>query len=164
MTTKIDDRQLRELLIKRYAGIDRGAHRYLLKFYLKRIAWQVVVHSAHPAKRLLDIGVSSLLLVLLLPLFLLVALAIWLENPGPPLLQQTRVGRWSKPFAVWTFRSTWSDHASPGVSRPPLRSDLGHGDLRLTRIGALIGLFALPRVHNFAGPAALQTGIHQVLR
>ncbi len=154
MNPKIDDRQLRELLIKRYAGMDRSAPRYLLKFYLKQIGWTAVVHGTRLAKRILDIVVSSLLLVLLLPLFLLVALAISLvslENPGPALLKQTRVGRWGKPFTVWSFRSTFSDRAKPGPDLPAAHSDAGNGVLRLTRIGALIrklGIDELPQLAN----------------
>ncbi|WP_295391479.1 sugar transferase [uncultured Thiodictyon sp.] len=159
MAAKIDDRQLRELLIKRYAGIDRSAHRYLLKFYLKRIGWTVIVHGTAVVKRVLDIGASSLLLVLLLPLLLLVALAIWLENPGPVLVQQTMVGRWGKPFGVWSFRSTLSDRSDDGSDRPVARSDASTGDLRLTRIGALIrklGIDALPKLVNvFKGEMSL---------
>ncbi len=141
MTAQIDDRQLREILIKRYAGMDRSAHRHLFKFYLKRIGWTLVVQGTYLVKRLLDIVVSLLLLVLLLPLFLVVALAIWLENPGPVLIQKTRVGRWGKPLTLWMFRTTRCE------DRPPASS----GVQRLTRIGALIRplrIDALPQLVN----------------
>ena len=55
MIAQIDDRQLRELLIKRYAGMDRSAPRHLLKFYLKRIGWTAVVRGTSFVKRTLDI-------------------------------------------------------------------------------------------------------------
>ena len=151
MNPKTDDRQLRELLIKRYAGIDRNAPRYLLKVYLKQIGWTAVVHGTRLVKRLLDIVVSSLLLVLLLPLFLLVALAISLESPGPVLLRQTRVGRWGKPFTLWTLRSTVFDPAKAGPDLPAAHSDAGTGVLRLTRIGTLmrtLGIDKLPHLAN----------------
>lgn len=138
MIAQIDDRQLRELLIKRYAGMDRSAPRHLLKFYLKRIGWTAVVRSTSFVKRTLDILLSALLLLLLLPLFLVVALAIWLENPGPVLIQQSRVGRWGKLFAVWSFRTTWSDRAQPGAEPSAVRSPASNGSPRLTRVGALL--------------------------
>ena len=138
MIAQIDDRQLRELLIKRYAGMDRNAPRHLLKFYLKRIGWTAVVHGTYLVKRTLDILVSALLLVLLLPLFLLVALAIWLDNPGPVLVQQTRVGRWGTLFSVWSFRTTRSEPAQPGSDGAAAPSSAGNGVSRLTRIGALL--------------------------
>lgn len=140
MTAQIDDHQLRELLIKRYASMDRTAHRRLFKFYLKRIGWTLVVQGTYLVKRLLDIVLASLLLVLLLPLFLVIALAIWLENPGPVLVQQTRVGRWGKPLTVWSFRATRIEDSSPD----------GNGVQRLTRIGTLIRLLRLEPLPQLA--------------
>jgi lipopolysaccharide/colanic/teichoic acid biosynthesis glycosyltransferase len=68
-------------------------------------------------KRVIDVVLTSLLLVLLLPLMLLVALAIKLDTPGPVLFVQQRVGvrrrsseqgrvRWEvRTFAFYKFRS-----------------------------------------------------------
>lgn len=151
MIAQIDDRQLRELLIKRYAGMDRNAPRHLLKFQLKRIGWTVVVRGTSFVKRTLDILLSALLLVLLLPLFLVVALAIWLENPGPVLIQQSRVGRWGTLFAVWSLRTTRYDRAKPGQDPSAARSPASNGSPRLTRVGTLIRqlrIHELPQLVN----------------
>jgi lipopolysaccharide/colanic/teichoic acid biosynthesis glycosyltransferase len=56
-------------------------------------------------KRALDIILSGAALLLLSPLMLLVALAIRLEDGGPALFRQERVGRNRKPFRVLKFRS-----------------------------------------------------------
>jgi lipopolysaccharide/colanic/teichoic acid biosynthesis glycosyltransferase len=55
-------------------------------------------------KRLLDAVVSTLALVALLPAFLLVAAAIWLEDRGPVIFKQKRLGRNGRIFYVYKFR------------------------------------------------------------
>lgn len=56
-------------------------------------------------KRAFDVGVSALLLVLLLPLWIVVAAAIKLTSPGPVFFRQERVGLVGKPFMMLKFRS-----------------------------------------------------------
>jgi lipopolysaccharide/colanic/teichoic acid biosynthesis glycosyltransferase len=69
-----------------------------------------------PWKRLMDVVLSALLLILLLPLLALIALAIKLDSPGPVCFVQARAGvarrasrgvtRWNvRPFAFYKFRS-----------------------------------------------------------
>jgi len=57
------------------------------------------------AKRALDIVVSLIALVLLAPVFVLCALAIILDSPGPVLFRQQRVGRRGRVFTMLKFRS-----------------------------------------------------------
>ncbi|MCZ6775315.1 MAG: sugar transferase [Ignavibacteria bacterium] len=69
-----------------------------------------VVNSApylgQPAlKRLGDLILATLGLIILSPLFLLVAIAIKLDSPGPVLFKQTRIGKDGKPFTFYKFRS-----------------------------------------------------------
>lgn len=71
----------------------------------KRFAWRFVVGSARFAKRSLDFVGSALALILLSPLFLLVAILIKLEDRGPVFLVQTRVGRCGREFRMYKFRS-----------------------------------------------------------
>jgi exopolysaccharide biosynthesis polyprenyl glycosylphosphotransferase len=56
-------------------------------------------------KRVFDLTLASLALVLLSPLWLLIALAIKLDSPGPILFRQERAGRNGKPFTFYKFRS-----------------------------------------------------------
>jgi len=56
-------------------------------------------------KRVMDIVLSSLLLVLLFPLFVLIAVAIKLDTPGPVILRQIRVGKGERLFTCFKFRS-----------------------------------------------------------
>jgi exopolysaccharide biosynthesis polyprenyl glycosylphosphotransferase len=60
-------------------------------------------------KAILDKVVSVLLLVLLAPVFLLLALFIKLSSHGPVFFRQERVGRGGETFYVWKFRSMYVD-------------------------------------------------------
>ena len=56
-------------------------------------------------KRVGDLILASIGLVILFPLFLLVAIAIKLDSNGPVLFKQTRIGKDGKPFTFYKFRS-----------------------------------------------------------
>jgi lipopolysaccharide/colanic/teichoic acid biosynthesis glycosyltransferase len=60
-------------------------------------------------KRLLDIAGSLLALVLLAPLFALIAVAIKVVSPGPVFFKQERIGYLGKPFSFWKFRTMTID-------------------------------------------------------
>jgi exopolysaccharide biosynthesis polyprenyl glycosylphosphotransferase len=96
-------------------------------------------------KRLFDIVASFTGLVLLSPLFLLVAVLIKLETRGPVLYKQERMGLDAKPFSMFKFRSMRVDAEAkgPGWTMPH--------DPRRTRIGAFIRRFnidELPQLFN----------------
>jgi lipopolysaccharide/colanic/teichoic acid biosynthesis glycosyltransferase len=99
--------------------------------------WEMTV------KRVMDILVSLVVLVLLAPLLLLVALAIRVTSPGPVLYRQTRVGRYGKQFTLLKFR-TMVDGAHEMLDQVThLNSATGplfkaHGDPRLTPVGRLL--------------------------
>jgi putative colanic acid biosynthesis UDP-glucose lipid carrier transferase len=80
-------------------------------------------------KRLLDICVAGLGLVFLMPLFLIVAVAIKLDSPGPTVFRQTRWGFNGRPFTILKFR-TMSVMDDGPVVQQVLRDDA-----RLTRMG-----------------------------
>ena len=81
-------------------------------------------------KRLLDIIVAAVGLLVLAPLFAVVAVLIKLESPGPILFQQQRIGRQFRPFSIYKFRTMRSD--VPGA---PITVG---SDPRITRIGAVL--------------------------
>ncbi len=56
-------------------------------------------------KRFFDIVVSSLMLLLLSPVFLILAIAIKLDSPGPVFYRQVRVTQYGKHFRIFKFRS-----------------------------------------------------------
>ncbi len=60
-------------------------------------------------KRLLDIVVASLLLVLTMPILVLAAIAIKCTSPGPVLFRQRRAGLGGKPFTMYKLRTMYGD-------------------------------------------------------
>lgn len=65
-------------------------------------------------KRGIDIVLSALLLLLLLPVFALIAVLVKLSSSGPVFFKQTRVGHLVKPFTMYKFRTMYAD-ADHGV-------------------------------------------------
>ena len=57
------------------------------------------------AKRLVDISLSALALVVSSPLMALMAICIWQDSPGPVLFGHQRIGKNNKPFKAWKFRT-----------------------------------------------------------
>jgi len=84
------------------------------------------------AKRTIDLILSSLLLVLLGPLFLLIAFLIKVDSRGPALFIQKRVGRNGELFNIFKFRSMYIN--APKYDFSPTTSV----DPRITRIGRFI--------------------------
>ena len=68
-------------------------------------------------KRILDILVGALVLLLLWPVMVLMAIAIYIEDPGPVLFRQRRLGLHSREFTMLKFRSMKqnSEHTGSGV-------------------------------------------------
>lgn len=64
---------------------------------------------AAAAKRLIDVLVSSVLLVLFSPVLLVIVILMKLTMPGPVLFRQERVGRFRRPFVIYKFRSMVPD-------------------------------------------------------
>ena len=81
-----------------------------LNFYVqwKRTAWSVVTGFAYFLKRIFDIVVSLIALVLLAPVFALIALAVKLDG-GPVFFRQTRFGLYGREFGMLKYRSMCVD-------------------------------------------------------
>ena len=97
-------------------------------------------------KRGFDVALSALVLALLAPLLLAVALAITLEDGGPPLFIQRRVGRGNRFFLIYKFRSMQVRRASSDGAQSAARDDT-----RITRVGQLIrstSIDELPQLLN----------------
>jgi len=95
-------------------------------------------------KRCFDIVVSLTGLILLTPLFLLIAVLIVLDSPGPVFFQQERMGKNFRPFQILKFRTM--------VTGPPDSPSLTIGrDPRITRLGGFLRkskLDELPQLIN----------------
>ena len=107
-------------------------------------------------KRILDLSLASILLMLSLPLLAIAALAIKLDTRGPILFRSTRCGMGNKPFTFYKLRSMHQD--APGRKRALLHLNEQDGpvfklanDPRMTRVGRFIrrtSVDELPQLWN----------------
>src|SRR5258707_10249479 len=98
-------------------------------------------------KRAVDLFVSSVLLCLLSPLFLAVALLVWISD-GRPVFYPRRVVGSKGEFAAYKFRTMCRDADAILASDPDLRNAFAanfklKSDPRVTRIGALLRKYSL---------------------
>jgi len=106
------------------------------------------------AKRVLDVLVSAVVLILCLPLCLLIAVAIRLESRGGVLFAQKRAGRNGEPFRMLKFRSMVRDAQ---VRRERLVKENGtdgpvfkvRNDSRITRVGRVLRRTSLDELPQF---------------
>jgi len=94
-------------------------------------------------KRLLDIFVSLIALLLFLPFGLLIAIVIALESRGGILYFQERIGKHGKPFQLFKFRSMRKNADKSGLLT------VGMNDKRITRSGAFIRKYKLDEMPQF---------------
>ena len=93
-------------------------------------------------KRMYDVTVALVVLMLASPIMLIAALAISLESSGPVFFRQDRVGLNGRPFRIWKFR-TMRTGAGTDWARP--------GDDRITRVGRILrraSIDELPQLFN----------------
>jgi lipopolysaccharide/colanic/teichoic acid biosynthesis glycosyltransferase len=115
-----------------------------------------------PAKRAFDVLFASAGLIVTSPIWLIVPLAIKLEDRGPVFYAQPRSGLGARPFRAWKIRSMVIDADRAGALQAVAR------DPRVTRVGRLLRATAmdeLPQLWNVlrgdmsvVGPRALRPG------
>ena len=101
------------------------------------------------AKRIMDLAVSSAALVLLSPLYALIAIAIRFDSSGSVLFRQKRLGRNSKPFALYKFRTMIEN--APDYRNADGSTFNSPNDARVTRVGNFLrrtSLDELPQLFN----------------
>ncbi len=101
---------------------------------------------AHQAKRSLDCIIATLMLLLAAIPFLIIGVAIKLEDSGSIFFRQERVGQHGRRFRVWKFRTMVTDaiHKGLGVT-------ISKEDLRITKAGRILralGIDELPQLIN----------------
>ncbi len=126
------------------------------RFYSKMTVWWLLVEGTLAFKRVLDVIGSGLGLILLAPVLLLTAWAIKLEDGGPVIFSQDRVGKKGKIFRMYKFRSMVVD-AEAGKNELMDRNEAGkiifkiRHDPRITRVGWFVRRFSIdetPQLFN----------------
>lgn len=97
-------------------------------------------------KRVLDLVISAIGLVICAPLFALVAVAIKLDSSGPVFFRQERIGKGGRPFYPYKFRTMVVN-----AERIGLGLNVAKDDPRITRVGRVLrhwGIDELPQLIN----------------
>lgn len=125
------------------AGAEHRANFSLPLFRVQRAG----SHSEYRAiKRMTDVVLSALAIVVLSPVMLITALAIWLEDHGPVFYRQVRLTRDGRRFNILKFRSMTVNAEQDGVARLA-----GENDKRITKVGHMIRacrIDELPQLFN----------------
>ncbi len=95
-------------------------------------------------KRMFDLVFSSVVMVVGLPVFGLVALLVKVLSPGPVFFRQPRTGRWGETFYIFKFRTMYTD-----ADRLGLQHSQGALDPRVTPIGRFLRRSRLDELPQF---------------
>lgn len=150
------DTQLRERMMDRLLATQTPWGRFRLHCYVvwKRFAWTSVVRSTLLLKRLIDIVVSAVALVVLSPVFIVLALLVKLDG-GPIFFRQTRIGHLGREFKMLKYRSMVVDaeerlktmlHLNEHAAGVMFK--ITH-DPRITRVGRFIRKSSLDELPQF---------------
>lgn len=148
---------LPNLLVRHYAMAETVWGRSWLNFQVKqeclRATWED--HGADTLKRAFDIAFSFLVLLALSPLLLLVMFLIKVEDGGPVLFPQTRVGEFGREFKMYKFRSMCMD-AEQRLQDLLALNEHKEGvtfklknDPRITKVGRWLRKFSLDELPQF---------------
>lgn len=108
-------------------------------------------------KRLFDISASLLILTLASPIYIAIAISVFVDSPGPVFYKQTRIGLHGEAFKVWKFRSMVAnaDKLQAKLEQQNVTKDgvlfKIKDDPRITRVGHFIRQYSLdelPQIFN----------------
>ena len=124
---------------------------------MRMLVWHLTIRSSVFFKRLMDIVLASIALILGSPIFLITALLVKVTSPGPIIFSQVRVGKYGRHFKFYKFRSMYID-AEARKAELLQHNESGDGvifkmkrDPRITPFGRFIRKFSideLPQLFN----------------
>ena len=124
---------------------------------LRMVMWHLTIRCSVFFKRLMDIILSILALVIGSPIFLAAAILVKITSPGPIIFSQVRVGKFGRHFKFYKFRSMYID-AEARKAELMKHNESGDGvifkmkrDPRITPVGRFIRKFSideLPQLFN----------------
>jgi lipopolysaccharide/colanic/teichoic acid biosynthesis glycosyltransferase len=138
-------------------GVTWSRRRDILAIAARRATWRAEVAVGPRLKRALDLAGAIALILVTAPILLAVAIAIKLEDGGPILFRQVRVGKDGRHFVIFKFRSM-VQNAEALKAQLLAQNEMRDGilfkirkDPRITRVGRLIrklSLDELPQLFN----------------
>ncbi len=117
------------MILKKWEDLPQELQREEVRPYYELLARK---RASLVCKRIFDVVISAFMLVLLSPLFLLLAIAIKLDSPGPVFYRQVRVTQYGRKFRIFKFRSMVANADQMGT-----QVTVGN-DSRITRMGKLV--------------------------
>lgn len=101
-------------------------------------AWQMSL------KRIIDIVISFIGIIILLPVYIITAIGVTISSKGPIIFKQERIGLHGKPFLMYKFRSMYNN--AEGDGKPKLSSEK---DDRITPFGKFLRKVRLDEIPQF---------------
>ena len=148
--------EIRERIAARLLAAQTPWGRARLNAYVrwKRISWQVVVNTAFFIKRAFDLIISLVAVLMLAPVFLIIALLVKRDG-GPVFFRQTRIGLNGREFKMLKFRSMCVD-AEAKLKDLLAKNEKASGitfkmkdDPRITKIGRILRKSSLDELPQF---------------
>jgi lipopolysaccharide/colanic/teichoic acid biosynthesis glycosyltransferase len=94
-------------------------------------------------RRIIDIFISIIALIVLLPLFVVIGIIVYFSSSGGVLYCSRRIGRFEKPFTLYKFRSMVSDADKMGSL------NVAHTDSRVSTVGRFIRVTKIDELPQF---------------
>ena len=132
-----------KILLAKSNPLSRGRLRTIYGSPLIDVTESNMSESEKNIKWFLDKFISSIVLVVLLPLFAYLAYRVKKDSPGPVFFKQERIGYMGEPFYIYKFRTMYLGSESNG---PMLSSE---GDERITPFGRIMRKYRLDELPQF---------------
>lgn len=133
----------------------RSRFRARVRTKIKKRIWLLDAGFSRLLKRWTDVCGSICAIILLMPLFLVIAVWLKLDSPGPLIYRQVRVGQYGRPFYFYKFRSMYIDSdARRAALLKENESKDGvifkmKNDPRITRCGKFIRKYSIDEMPQF---------------
>lgn len=116
---------------------------YIFGTALIEIQPSIMPQSQKNIKRLFDIIFSALVIIIGLPVFVFIAIGVYITSRGPIFYRQERIGQYGNPFTIYKFRTMYqnAEEKGPMLSR--------HDDPRVTPFGKLLRKYRLDELPQF---------------
>lgn len=141
-------------MLEIYANEQFKSPRNIQRLRVQLIVWVLRNKVLGNLKRMSDLVLGSVALILLSPVMAITALLIKLDSPGPVIFRQERVGAFGRPFTCYKFRSMTVDAEARKVDLLALNEADAvvfkmANDPRVTRVGRVIRKYSIDELPQF---------------